>query len=236
MITLDDRQGSKELLQYLPDGTAELGHLQYGDASFVGNGPDGLPYLIGIERKTLGDLINSVRRGRLQGQQLPGLVNAYNKVYLIVEGIFKAKNGKLWQYKYGHWAETGGMGAKAYLNLINSLTVFAGVIIHATPGIQETADLIYYLYEWWQKPWDQHRGHLGFYDGIQTAIYLRKPSLLRMVAKELPGIGWERSLSVARHFSSIGEMCAADEKEWQKIKGVGKRLAKQVFEAIHGSS
>ena len=94
MILIDDRMGSKELLPlFRPyDVTVELSHLEYADIAFFGNGPTG-PELVGIERKTLHDLVNSMRSRRLSGYQLPGLMAAYAWVYIVVEGVWRAGDG-----------------------------------------------------------------------------------------------------------------------------------------------
>ena len=61
--------------------------MDYGDAMVTGNGPCG-QVDIGIERKRIGDLVNSITTGRLSGHQLPGLLAQYYKVYIIVEGMY----------------------------------------------------------------------------------------------------------------------------------------------------
>ena len=57
---------------------------------------------------------------------------------------------------------------------------------------------------------------------------------MRMVAKELPGIGWGRSQDVDKAFRSVREMVAADEKTWLGIPGIGKGIAGKVVRALRG--
>ncbi len=56
--------------------------------------------------------------------------------------------------------------------------------------------------------------------------------MLRRVAKELPGIGWERSLAVEKHFVSVLAMMLAKSPEWEKVDGIGKTLAQKIVKAI----
>jgi ERCC4-type nuclease len=77
--------------------------LEAGDLFFVGRGDKGAATTIGIEHKKVADLIASLRTGRLQGVQLPGMRAAeagatplYDYAYLMVEGeITWNEQGKL---------------------------------------------------------------------------------------------------------------------------------------------
>ncbi len=228
MIILDERTGSAELLPYFPKDTVKLGRLEYGDASFLGKGPDNLPFLIGAERKTLKDLAKSMETGRLQGHQLPGLLASYNVVYLIVEGICRTgDDDRIEECSFNQWRSLG-ITDKALDFFINSLGVLAHVEIRQTTAPRRTAKLIHHIYQWWQKGWEEHKGHLGFALNLPPTLQLKKPSLLRRIAKELPGIGWERSKAVESYFGSIERMVMAKEEDWKEVKGIGNSLSKQL--------
>ena len=62
--------------------------------------------------------------------------------------------------------------------------------------------------------------------------YGRVVSLVRRVAKELPGIGWERSLLVEETFDSVRTMVNAPLEEWLEIEGIGKGIATKVQEEL----
>jgi len=233
MITLDDRTGSVDLLPYFPSGTARLGRLGFGDASFVGKGKDDIPVMVGVERKTLSDLVGSLESGRFSGHQLPGLLASYNTVYLVIEGIGRVSRELVEVRQKGEWRSLG-VSELALDNFLNTLEVMAGVIIRQTNTPQRTAYLIRHLYQWWDKGWDSHKSHLVFYDPRPT-LTITKPGLVRRIAKELPGIGWTRSGPVSKHFGSVREMVLADHQQWEEIEGIGKGLAGRVVEAINGS-
>ena len=77
MITVDNRTGSIELLPLFPKNTAKPGYLAFADFAFTGRGyANGLPLLIGVERKTTTDLLSSMTTGRLSGYQIPRSLNS----------------------------------------------------------------------------------------------------------------------------------------------------------------
>ena len=63
-------------------------------------------------------------------------------------------------------------------------------------------------------------------------MLLQQPSLMRRVAKELPGIGWERSLVVEAKWDSVRDMVNAPVEEWLELDGIGKGIASRVQEEL----
>ena len=95
MIVLDRREPD-ELETYVRalgiecvKGETEL---EFGDAMFSGNGPDGM-CLIGFERKRLSDLLTSMRDRRLSGRQMRGCWERYDFVWIVSEGIYREGTG-----------------------------------------------------------------------------------------------------------------------------------------------
>ncbi len=240
MILVDRRVGSGDLAMLFPRGLANVTTLDFGDCAFLGNGPGGAPVKVGIEVKALGDAAGSIRSGRFAGHQLPGLVANYDKVYVILEGMYRpGPEGELETYKRGQWV-TGEWGHTAWMyneldGWINSINIVAGVTVKRTMSRKETAAVIYGLYHWWtSKSYEKHRSHVGFDESGRPALL--KPGLVRRVAAELPLIGWDRSSDVAMKFPSVLAMVLADEKDWLSIKGIGKIIARKVVAAIRGEN
>jgi len=237
MIYVDGRVGSKELLPLLPKSTSCLTRLEYADVAFLGVWGDGSPASIGVERKTLGDLLSSMQDGRLAGHQLTGLTSAYDIVYIVVEGVWKVgRDGRLMVPRGKTWRGMT-LGNRSYMlrelnNFLNTLDILAGVHTRITNGKMHTAMLITHLYKWWQKP--DHKSHLAIHKHRfpGEGVLLTKPSLLRRVSSEIKGIGWGRSKAVTGHFDSVRQMVNAEVKEWESIKGIGKKLAKQAVEEL----
>ena len=236
-IVLDSRVGSSELLPLFPPNLARTGKLQFGDASFMGQGPGGIPAMVGVERKTIQDFVHSIETGRLQGHQLPGLMASYNYIYIILEGIWRSKEGLIKTWSRGGWQDIRcgrekGLTSSALDGLMNTISILSGVTIRQSSDSLHTVDIIVNLWRWWQKEWDKHTGNKGFQHGPRSVEILTKPSLIRRMAKELPGIGWERSRLVSNHFQTVLNMVLADEWEWEEIEGIGSITANNVVEAM----
>lgn len=235
MMDIDNRVGAMSLAG-LVTVPRRLVRLQYADVAWEGNGPDGVPVHIGIERKALLDLLNSMVSGRLSGHQLIGLTNSYNYVYVLVEGMWRPrpKDGILERRSGKDWKEVA-MGKRRFMyrdvaNYLNTLAVRAGVTVWRTADIRESAAWLDSLYKWWNKPWDQHSSHTRFnMTGDNGAVLLRKPSLTVRMAKELAGVGWDRARAIAAHFGhSPVALVLATEEELMQVDGVGKVLAQRI--------
>src|SRR3954466_6367631 len=88
-VLVDDRIGSGNMVGLLRHWSVPVDcvRLDFGDAAFIGNGPDG-PTRIGIEIKAVKDAVSCMVDGRFASQQLPGLVSEYDKVWMLVEGPY----------------------------------------------------------------------------------------------------------------------------------------------------
>jgi len=239
LIYVDSRTGSIELLSLFPKNTAESTYLEFADFAFIAKGyVDGSPLLIGIERKTTTDLLSSMISGRLSGHQLPGLRNSYNVVYLIIEGIWRANpySKILEHYRNGKWVAIR-LGQREFMareiyNYINTLTTICGINCWRTQNKLETVAWIMSTYHWWcDKYLEEHTSHKKAHKPF-IEIMTKKLPLLQRVAGELGGIGFKRSRDVSKHFNSLIEMVLADSKEWEKIPGIGKKLANATVKEI----
>lgn len=225
----------------------EVTDLTYGDFCFLGHGEADSPVPVGVERKTLQDLINSTLTGRFAGHQLPGLLSSYQDVWLVVEGRWRPGPTGLLEVpghkeKGGKWVWKGvGYGAKQFMykefeSLLLTLEIRGGVRVRFTQDEEGTCWFLASLYRWWtDKSLEEHRSHLRFRSLEVDAGLLIKPSLCRLVAKELPMIGWKRSQAVAEKFGTVYAMVQASEQEWQEIEGVGKVMAKRIVQSLQGT-
>lgn len=223
--------------QFNPPIPVQEVELPYGDMSWTGNGPDGIPLLVGIERKTIPDLIGVIHDGRFAGHQLPGLSRSYNKVYLVVEGEHRSGTGGELLVRRGRdWAPPPGKPIQhsAIQNWLTTAEMCAGLYLKETASLQDTARFLFQRYQWFQKDWDEHRSHLAFDDSneLREIIQTDWPTLLRRVAKELPGIGWKKSKTVEAFFGDTYTMFQATVQDWMKIEGVGKTIAERIWKAI----
>lgn len=238
-IIVDRRAGSKELMDYpLPD--ASLDELPSADVMLVGNGPDG-EVLVGVELKSVTDLVSSTSTGRLQATQVPAMLDDYDVCWLLVYGAYRAgvKEGELQIQKGPRWWRKYRMGNRevpwSYVEaFLLSLSV-VGVQIKHVYDMAEAARWIGVLDGWWSKPYDKHRAFRTFDHSRDVSLMpgMSEAEMLRArVANCLPGVGHERAMAAARHFRSVKEMVAADREEWEEIDGIGKVISRTVEEAV----
>lgn len=237
MIYVDDRVGSRELYKHFPRNLAKLTHLEYGDFMLEGNSKSG-PVVVGIERKRIGDLVNGMNNGRLSGRQLIGMLNSYHYLYLVVEGIFRAgpADGILEVYRRGGW-QPYHTGRRHYMArdiwaYINTLEIACGMHCYYCPRETDTAQYIMALHHWWQKEYEEHRSHMQPHQN--ETVQLTKHSLLRRIASQLDGIGWEKAKAIDERFDSPLGLLMASEEELMGIEGIGSTLANRIIEQLRG--
>jgi ERCC4-type nuclease len=249
-ISLDYRTGSKELAPlFVQYGIqVQVKALEFGDLAWEGNGPKGRCSIV-VERKRIEDLIQSMESHRLSGHQLPGMAEAYDYCYLLVEGIWRP--GPQGEMQIGHGSfeadRFGGrwMPCRSRLqhrsidNYLATLELHAGVIYRRTLSPQETVAVIVDLYRWWnEKQWAAHSSHLGVYAPASPStkgrfsLVRRKVSVAEKMIMQLPELD-AKARRVAEHFGTAKVMANATEAEWVAIKGVGKVTARKAVEALN---
>ncbi len=240
-VFVDRREGSAGLAPFLAGYRlpVEIRHMDYADIAFDGHGPMG-PHRIGIERKCLGDMLQSMRSGRLSGHQIPGLMATYDTVYVIVEGVYRCapESGILETFRRGGWAPHT-LGTQRFLwheleGYLATLESKGGVRLRWSSGIGQTAAIVDSLYRWWGKDWARHKALDVVYTPPPPTLGLVEPSLVRKVAVQLPGVGWDKAAAVDERFKSVAEMVGAGVKDWAALKGFGKVLAARVVRCLKG--
>jgi ERCC4-type nuclease len=236
MILVDDRQDErKKLYPLLEPHGAKLAHLEYGDISFSGRGPEDAIWSIGIERKTLWDLKASSMSGRLAGHQLPGMRNVYNVAYLLVEGQYVLTSSGFVKMKRGKSLVdvgfTGPWRTQQFLGYLNTIEIMTGVKLRFTRNLRETAMMVMALEHWWNsKTFEDHRSHIAFHD----LPVFQEQNLVSRVAKEFSCLGLKRAMAAGKYFKSVKEMINAEEKQWRDIPGIGVGVSKRVVMEIAG--
>jgi ERCC4-type nuclease len=234
VIMVDRRE--KDMVKLLPE--CPVVELEYGDYCIYGNGPEGA-VTVGVERKKVRDLITSMMSGRMSGHQIPGMSENYFRSYLIVEGEWKEEDGEIWVKKEGKWKQ-GHFGrrkvrAADIWTFLTSLEVFYSLTVRLTRSVEETVDTLRQLDRWWGKPWNKHNSiMMKATPATRVSLAPGKPSLVRRVAVELPGIGIDRAKLVEKEFRSVVEMVEAPEHRWEGIPGIGKQTARMVVRAVRG--
>lgn len=230
MILIDSREGSKELTAYLPNGSFELTFLEAGDAAFLGHGPDGpMTYPIAIERKTVYDLYDSFRDGRLNSQ-IQKMSELYKQIYLCVEGKYRLnKDNKriLVPRQTGRvveWKESK-ITYDTIDNYLNTLVDERHVKLKYSANLQETAWQVFNIYT--HNSTDKHSSHLKL-DTTWEVNPFMPDSFEKRVAAQLDHIGSEKAGLIASVFPNARAMANATEQEWRQIKGIGPQIAKSI--------
>jgi ERCC4-type nuclease len=217
----------------------EITTLGCGDFAFLGNGPDG-PIQIGIELKVIGDLVNSMRSGRL-AEQVTGMSEVYGRTYLIVEGLYRVgrKSGQLEVPRgRGYRPLLAGPRPVLWADIEKFVTGLeeAGVRVRRTRSSYETALVIARVLQgFWAKEYAAHRSLQVLHAPTPPMTLVREDKAtrrLRLVASCLPAIGWGRSKAVAEAFRSIAGLATAGVDQWEQIEGIGKTIARDCFEAV----
>lgn len=237
MIVVDDRTGSVELVRHLPKDQCVVKRLEFGDFCWEGRGPEGVPWMIGVERKTVNDLLSCIATNRFTDHQLPGMLSTYNVSYLMLEGLVKydLSDGVVKSYHGGEWVPAG-FGARQFhvtevLGFLNSLAIMTGIHVWQTQSERETAAYLLAFHRWWtQKEFDAHKSHLQ--SGHKATPLITRMSMLRRWASELPGIGYGKSGLVERHFKSPIAMVNSTIEDWLEIPKIGKVIAANVIDII----
>lgn len=250
MILVDSRAGSSDLHpQLVARGLpSSLCRLEYGDVSFIGNGPTG-PASIGIEYKRIGDALACMAGGRYAGHQLPGMAGTYQWHWLLLEGIVRCGSGnesdgvlqvRAWPEGWRDYRQGSRyIMYRDWCHWLMSLQQMAGVRIAHTSSLRESTAWIAALYSWWQKQWGDHRSVQAVYmpnvpsdGGALGNVLGHKPSLRRLWAMQLPGIGVEKSKTIELAFPTALELAVASSDRWMEVDGIGKTLAQRIVDAI----
>jgi ERCC4-type nuclease len=261
MISIDDRIGSIELIPTLqslapilikpssgiPIPAVSSTRLLCGDACFDGLGRDNKHTHVGIERKRIRDMMNSIRSGRYSGKQLPEMLDFYDHSYLIIEGYVRCGPGGDLETLVttanpqsttlgGRWYPVmAGNRTFRYFELdhfIATIETHTPVKVRRTTTDFQTAAEILSIYTHHQRPPESHHAHQALHTP-QNVATIGKAGLVRRVAACLNGIGWEKSAAVALKFHTVEEMVLAGPNEW-KMPGIGKVLAQKAFDQLRG--
>ena len=242
MILVDYRQGSQELIAPLKKLGLPVDEttLEFGDVAFQGRGVKGAPVSIGVEVKKLPELVASLRSGRLQGHQLPGMCQTYDYRWLLIEGElqFDQKGALLRRAGRRDWRPMPGqMGVGELLKRLHVMHLCAGLVPLWAADQRATVVQLEMLYRvWTDVDLDEHKSHLGTY---------RPPSILplspmRTTLQTLPQVGPAASLAAQKKFKSVKRAINASTDEWaslllvspEKTRVFGKKHAELVTAAL----
>lgn len=234
MILVDHAVGSVELIAPLCKMglPAEKIVQPFGDVAFEGRGDGGKSVMVGIELKTVGDLIGSLRTNRIN-DQVRGLVETYDHRWLVIEGEWDvdAKTGTVCPKggRKGTFKPTMTVGELE--NRITTLEMLGGLRVRRTFNRADTLRFLASLYRWWtDRDCDAHSSHLTVY---QPSLII-PVSQFRATVMTLPSIGRKTSKLVEQHFQTLRRAFSARGPEWTMIDGIGAKTAQAIQDVIDG--
>ncbi len=254
-LVVDPRAGSKTLIKPLRKLGVRVTPEQheFGDVIFMGNGPQG-PVQVGIEHKRIEDVLDCIRSGRFASHQLPGLIDCFGVVILLVQGRWKADaEGRLLVWKpnlrkrtskwiidvgaaKGRWVRPKGNPRRPWTysaveHWLHTMQFQGGIHVERQEDVKASARYLKALYSWWAvKEWDEHSSLKVFNES--GAVPMTSPTIAAKVAKAVRGIGWDKAHAAARHFGSPQRLANACADDWCKIPGIDKVLARRAVRAM----
>lgn len=240
-LLVDSRIGSEDLATPLekrglpvyrnPDGTLPM--LDSADIAFEG-ARSGKTFNVGIELKKLGDLVSSLRTGRL-GEQLARMVGpdgAYDYGFLLIEGRWGiGPTGQLTVPRRWGWVPAPGkMMASEMVKQVLTFDLCGGFHVCYCDSRAITLHFIETLYRWFHdKDMTKHKSHLA----THTPVSFLPVSEFRAAVMKWPGIGLQTSLAVESHFKgSIIRAATGTVAEWANIKVINQGKSRKIGTAV----
>lgn len=244
MILIDDREGSRDLVDTIAlHDLSVLTRLESGDCSFEGLGNGGLITRIGIEVKTISDLVSSARTTRLQ-KQLVRMRDEYDTSWVLYYGIFrpspKSKGILLYHETTGKWRLLKLGRWRVPYSYLQSITVRIselGVSVFHVATKENVSQWVAQIYRCCQKPPEKQtfmRTFMSTLGSKKSNAVTESKEILRVarVASGFNGINYARGVEAARYFGSVFAMINASEREWRNVNGIGGATASSVYRQI----
>jgi len=253
-LYITNEPNDKDLVKALPDSIAY--ELKCGDINHQGYWVAGEQIWIWGERKKLSDLVTcALDSGRLLRQVQEAHQAGFKFLYLIVEATYRESpvTGLLEVRKPIRGAKGQGTWTAYHINprdsksatvpysrirgYLNQLRYYLGVHVYHTASVKETAATVMGIYGMFQVPPESHNTLKQFATTPEpVASFLHKPSLIRRMAKELPGIGWDKSHDIELELKTAKELCRVlaegDREKLLGIPGIGKKTVDNIQTAI----
>jgi len=205
-IIADDRECSSGVIHVLrTDGRCDIKtrRMPVGD------------YLIDerflVERKTLPDLLASIKDGRLF-RQARKLVEAESWCVIVLEGTARDLAGS-------------GMRREAIQGALITLSLYLGIPLLRSTGPAETARLLIYIAR-------QGRTFSGDGPYRHGRLPRGKRRLQIYILQGFRGIGPRRAARLLDHFGTLGCIFNAEVEDLCSVKGIGLSMAKGIHWAV----
>jgi ERCC4-type nuclease len=164
-----------------------------------------------VERKTLPDLLTSIKDGRLFQQALR-LVEAKPWCVIVLEGTAKDLAGS-------------GMRREAVQGALITLSLYLGIALLRSTGPDETARLLIYIAR-------QGRTFSGNGPQRHGRLPRGKRRLQIYILQGFPGVGPQRAARLLDRFGTLDRVLTAEIEELCTVKGIGASVAEGIRWAV----
>lgn len=207
-IIADVREEASNVIKHLEGMEVKISKQQLKVADYI------CSERVAVERKTVEDFLGSIMNQRIF-RQMEGLADAYQCPVLLIEGnpdlMFLERN----------------MNANAVRGALASIAVDYSVPILWTRTPKETAHMLYRLA--WRE---QVKGKRELQIRVNKKARSLKERQEFLVAG-LPHVSNMLSRRLLKHFGSPGKIFKATAEGLEKVEGIGKKKAKQLWEVVN---
>ena len=210
-IIIDHREDKSLIKELAKKHDIEIKQLITADYIIQGKDPEGNNLLIGIERKTNQDFLNSIIDKRII-QQLIYLKDNFTIPLLIIEGT-----ENLYEIRNFHPNSIRGM--------LSSIAIDYQIPILHTRNQRDTAAFITTIATRLEKP-----------KKLFPLLKKRKPLTLKeqqeLIIESFPGIGPNLAKNLLKKFRSVKKIINASEASLQKVEKIGKKKSQEIKKVI----
>jgi len=183
--------------------TVETVVLPVGDFKFQG----GI-----VERKTAFDFAQSVIDRRLftQSDEMAAMDDKILRAVILEGDVYSI----------------GRLNTNALDGAISYLAVLQGISVLNSSSPQHTANLVARM-----------ASHSVYGLGYEISYRPAKPKPIEdqilYIIQGMPGIGIEVGKALLSHFGTLANIFAADQAQFQKVEGIGKKMAEKIHQILH---
>lgn len=210
-ILIDHREPKELIRELAKDTDIEVKQLNTADFIIQSKTKEGKEVLVGIERKSLNDFLNSIIDKRLL-QQLITLKDNFHSPILVIEGkenIYRLRN----------------FHPNAIRGMLASIAIDFHVPVLQTNNYRDTASLIRVIAKRMEKP-----------SSAISLLTKKKPMSAKehqeYIIETLPLVGPSLSKSLLTHFKSVKNIINASFEDLQKVEKIGPKKAKLIKDII----
>ena len=196
--------------------------LEAGDVNFS----DSQGRTVGVELKTVDDLLSSLRSNRLF-EQATRMALIYDIALILPFGFLTCTRNGQCRTRTGRKPHPPWPAYTQLMNAILSLWEHGITVLQTVPNETMAAKVLASTYKWFQKPY-----HRSMLERVKPFSFGDQDSVRAIhILSGIPRINVGLAKRLLRHFGTALLVLAATEKELMAVRGIGKKTASSVYRA-----